>query len=226
MKPFPFHFRKPALRLVFVTFAAAAAGCTSSVDVRHQSALAVDSNAFASFEIVDHAVGRSESVDELIEHTLHHGMVAKGYARAPAGEADLLVSYKILLSGNDGSKDAPSSPPDDGLNGEAASMSSQPVWDVVAYNDSAGPQRSEKRATWSTPGAQPVFDTIPAIDVSSLSRQLQDKTLIVMLQEPKTYRVLWVGWSSAEVTPENLAAATEAALGEIVSKIPRSSSAS
>ena len=109
-------------------------GCQSNLRVRHQNALDADSKAYSSYEIVQHPVGRSGEVDEIIEQVIHRGMLAKGYARTSASNADILVSYKVLLSGELAPPNGSGGPPDDGLNGEARYSDAQPMWDVVAYD--------------------------------------------------------------------------------------------
>jgi len=210
----------PMLRALAVLAVGLIVGCQSSMQVQHQDALGAKPEVYASYGVVEHPVGRSGTVDDIIEQVIHRGMAAKGYAHAPSSDADLLLSYKVLLSGEASALAGPSGPPDDGLNGDVAYTNEQPVWDVVAYDDLDGPQLGERRAPWPSPGPAPVFDTIPAIDVSPVSKQSQSKTLMVMLQEPTTMRVVWLGWSTAEVTPERFASTTRAAIGEIISRVP------
>ncbi len=208
------------LRGLAVLAVGLAVGCQSTMQVRHQDALGAEAGAYASYGVVEHPVGRTAAVDDIIEQVIHTGMAAKGYEHAAATDADLLVSYKVLLSGDANALSTPAGPPDDGLNGEATYATTHPVWDFVAYNDLPGPQLGERRDSWPSPGPAPVFDTIPSIDVSGVSKQSQAKTLMVMLQEPTTMRVLWLGWSTAEVDPGEFANTTRAAIGEIISRVP------
>lgn len=209
-----------ALRALTVLAVGLIIGCQSSLQVQHQDALGAEPQSYASYDVVEHPVGRTGTVDDLIEQVIHRGMAAKGYAHAPAPEADLLLSYKVLLSGDVSGLASPSGPPSDGLNGEVAYTNAQPVWDFVAYDALDGPQLGERRAPWPAPGPTPVFDTIPAVDVSAISKQSQSKTLMVMLQEPTSMRVVWLGWSTAEVNGERFASTTRAAIGEIMSRVP------
>jgi hypothetical protein len=208
------------LRALAVLAVGLVAGCQSTMQVRHQDAMGAEPQAYGSYRVVEHPVGRTGTVDDVIEEVIHRGMLAKGYSHAPATEADLLLSYKVLLSGDATALGGPAGPPDDGLNGEASYSNAQPVWDLVAGDELAGPQLGETGALWPSPGPTPVFDTIPSIDVSGVSKQTQSKTLMVMLQEPTTMRVLWLGWSTANVKPEQFAATTRAAIGEIISRVP------
>lgn len=208
------------LRGLAVLAVGLAVGCQSATQVRHQDALGAEAGAYASYGVVEHPVGRTDAVDGIIEQVIHNGMAAKGYEHAAATDADLLVSYKVLLSGDANALATLAGPPDVGVNGEVNHATTQPVWDVVAYNDLTGPELGERRASWPSPGPAPVFDTIPSIDVSGVSKQSQDKTLMVMLQEPTTMRVLWLGWSTAEVNPGDFASTTRAAIGEIISRVP------
>lgn len=208
------------LRGLAVLAVGLAMGCQSTVQVRHQDASDAQATSYASYEVMRQPVSGTEAVDEMIEHAIHQGMLAKGYERAPRTKADLVVSYKVLLGEDLSAVGAPQTPPDDGLNGDAKYSSAQPVWDFVAYDELPGPQLGEKRGPWPSPGPSPVFDTIPNIDVSGLSRQSQSKTLMVMLQEPSTLRVVWLGWSTADVSPGALASTTREAIGEIVSRLP------
>ncbi len=211
-----------AVRALAVLAVGLLVACQSSVQVRHQDALGAEAGAYASYEILDHPVGRAGAADPLIEQVIHDQMKAKGYQRTARNEADLLVSYKVLL-GEEPSA-SPSGPPDDGLNGEATYSWAQPVWDVVARDDFDGPQPGEKDGIWPHPGPSPVFDSIPNIDVSKLSKQSQSKTLMVMLQEPTTMRVLWLGWSTSEVDPAELAPEARAAAGVVMSRVPAATS--
>jgi hypothetical protein len=211
------------LRAAAVVAVGLLVGCQSNLQVRHQDALDAEQNAYSSYEIVQHPVGRTGAADAVIEQVIHRGMLAKGYERTDAANADILVSYKVLLSGDLSALSSPSEPPDDGLNGEARYSDPQPVWDVVAYDGLPGPQLAERRNPWPAPGPSPVFDTLPAIDVSGLSKlgnRSQDKTLMVMLQEPTTLRVLWLGWATSEVDAESLFPEARAAAGEVIARVP------
>jgi hypothetical protein len=58
-----------------------------------------------------------------------------------------------------------------------------------------------------------------------LSKRSKSKTLVVMLQDPTSLRVVWLGWSTAEVSPRTLTATTQTAIGEIVERLPSARSA-
>jgi len=206
------------LRALAVLAVGLVIGCQSRMQVRHQNALEAES--FRTYRVVEHPVGRTGAVDDIIENVIHRGMLEKGYEHAPETSADLFVSYKVLLSGDTTALDAREGPADDGLDGQATYSSSQTVWDFLQSDELPGPQLGERRASWPSPGPAPVFDTIPSIDVSSVSRQSQEKTLVVMLQDPTTMRVVWLGWSAAEVKPERFASTTREAIGEIISRVP------
>lgn len=220
------HDSKLLLRGLAVLAIGIIVGCQSTMQVQHQNAFDARATSYVSYEIIQHPVGRTGSVDEIIEQGIHQGMTAKGYERTATANADLLVSYKVLLDGDASALYVSDGPPDDGLNGDAKYSGLQPVWDVVAYDDLRGPQLAEKRGAWPSPGPSPVFDTIPAIDVSAISKQSQSKILLVMLQEPATMRVVWLGWSTSDVSPGALAATTRSAIGEIVSRLPGAASRS
>jgi len=202
-----------------------AIGCHSAVHVRHQDASGASATTYASYEVIRHPVGRSGDVDAIIEEALHGGMLAKGYEPASSTAPDLLVSYKVLLSEDIRALDESQGPPNDGLNGDVMDRSAQPVWDFVANDGLSGPQLGSGSGSWPAPGPAPVFDAIPTIDVSYLSKPSKSKTLIVMLQDPTSLRVVWLGWSTTDVSPRTFAATTRTAIGEIVERLPSARSA-
>jgi len=166
-------------------------GCGSAVQVRHEEASAVSHGPYRSYALLQHPVGREESVDEIIEAAIHDQMRAKGYERTEVSKAELLVSYKVLLSG----ELAPVSPLEDSAKERAPRSEPDALWDAI----------------WvSVPPAQGVSPRDPS----------RDKTLLVMLQEAHSYKVIWLGWSSAEVDRKDLAAVTKQAIEEIMAKIP------
>jgi hypothetical protein len=118
-------------------------------------------------------------------------MQAKGYERTEVSKAELLVSYKVLLSG----ELAPVTPLGDAATERAPRSAPDALWDDV----------------WvSVPSGQGVAPRDPS----------RDKTLLVMLQEAHSYRVVWLGWSSTEVDRQDLAAVTKQAIEEIMAKVP------
>jgi len=159
--------------------------------VRHEEASAVSHGPYRSYALLQHPVGREESVDGIIEAAIHGKMQAKGYERTEVSKAELLVSYKVLLSG----ELAPVSPLEDPSKARAPRSEPDALWDVV----------------WvSVPPAQGVAPRDPS----------RDKTLLVMLQEAHSYRVVWLGWSSTEVDRKDFVAVTKQAIDEIMARIP------
>jgi len=166
-------------------------GCGSAVQVRHEEASSVSHGPYRSYALLQHPVGREESVDGIIEAAIHGKMQAKGYERTEVSKAELLVSYKVLLSG----ELAPVSPLEDPSKARAPRSTPDALWDVV----------------WvSVPPAQGVSPRDPSLD----------KTLLVMLQEAHSYRVVWLGWSSTEVDRKDFVAVTKQAIDEIMARIP------
>ena len=202
-----------------------AIGCHSAVHVNHQDASDASATTYASYDVIRHPVGRLGDVDAIIEEAIHGGMLAKGYQPASSTGPDLLVSYKVLLGEDMQALDDSQGPPNDGLNGDVMDRGAQPVWDFVANDGLSGPQLGSGSVSWPAPGPAPVFDAIPTIDVSDLSKRSKSKTLVVMLQDPTSLRVVWLGWSTAEVSPRTLTATTQTAIGEIVERLPSARSA-
>ncbi len=102
-----------------------------------------------------------------LRHEIARGVDSPAYASQ--GIDQVLSSHNSAASRSD------TGPPDDGLNGEYAYSAEQPVWDVVAYDRLPGPQLADKRDTWPSPGPAPVFDTVPAIDVSWLNKRAEEQ---------------------------------------------------
>lgn len=192
MFTFPSNSRNRRLTtVVSATLCVVLGGCGSAVQVRHEEASSVSHGPYRSYALLQHPVGREESVDGIIEAAIHGQMQAKGYERTEVSKAELLVSYKVLLSG----ELAPVSPLED--------------------PSKERPPRSEPDALWDD-----VWVSVPSAQGVAARDPSRDKTLLVMLQEAHSYRVVWLGWSSTEVDRKDFVAVTKQAIDEIMAKIP------
>lgn len=87
---------------------------------------------------------------------------------------------QVLSSHNSSAPRADGGLPDDGLNGEYSYAKDQPVSDLLAYDGLPGPQLAKKEGIWPSPGPSPVFDTMPAIDISWLANRGQQQPASVI----------------------------------------------
>lgn len=167
------------------------AACGGGARAVQQNAVPRGNNPYQSYAVLDHAVGASAPVDTLIVQNLHHTMGLKGYERRTAAEADLLVSYKVLTSG----ERAPVAP----LHGPLPSASAFP---------------NDVRGAWGVDVLQADFVAPSRGDAS------REKVLLVTLQDTRTFRVVWLGWTEVEFTDATLHARTSEAIGTITVGIP------
>ena len=172
------------------------AGCKSAVQVQAQHAEDLYHGGYRTYGLLEHPVGRAAGVDEIIEATIHEAMAAKGYTREDPENAELLVSYKVLIHG----EVAPVGP--------LANADLGGTW----FND----------PTRETQGPEPnaVWVAAPPVEGSRLQRDARDKTVLVLLQEAESFHVVWLGWSLAEVSPKELASTTKYAITEIMDRVP------
>lgn len=171
-----------------LAFLAACGGGNRAVQ---QSAVPRGNNPYSSYAVLDHAVGASAPVDTLIVQSLHSVMGLKGYERRRTGEADLLVSYKVLTDG----ERAPLAP----LHGPLTPASALP---------------NDVRGAWGVDLLQADF-ALPA----GTDRQGK-KVLLVTMQDTRTFRVVWLGWTEVEFTDATLALRTNEAIGTVTAGIP------
>lgn len=71
-------------------------GCASTPTAHHQTT-PTGLAPHQTYAVLEHPVGGS-SVDTAVEGMIHERMEARGYERASADEADVLVSYKLLMA--------------------------------------------------------------------------------------------------------------------------------
>ncbi len=79
---------------LFTTLAATA--CGGAVQVAHRTGLEASAHTHRSYAVTTHPVNRGE-LDTLVAESLHGIMAERGYARAESAEADLHVSFGVLL---------------------------------------------------------------------------------------------------------------------------------
>ncbi len=71
--------------------------CSATPTAQHETT----PNALAPHEtyaVLEHPVGTHASIDTAVEQQLHSRMEAQGYRRVDAANADVLVSYKLLVT--------------------------------------------------------------------------------------------------------------------------------
>ncbi len=122
----------------------------------------------ATYAVLNHAVAASPSVDHLFDRSIHETMERRGYALASRSEADLLVSYKMLL---------------------------MPIGDHGAIEGAIG------------------------VDAASAGGGVR-KVVLVTLEEARTDRVLWVGWSLGEYPDHEIIRRTADSLTQILARLP------
>ena len=194
-----------------VVLFATSAGCKSSVQVQHEYAEDLYHRGYQTYGLLEHPVGRSAEVDRLIETSIHDEMAAKGYTRQEPADAQLLVSYKVLLHG----EVAPVGPLED------ADLAGTWFTDGVPEGERSVQAGVGKTAEqWPEPGPNAVWVAAPPVEGSRLQRDAQDKTVLVLMQEAESFHVVWLGWSLAEVSQADLVATTEQAIGEIMARVP------
>jgi len=74
--------------------------CATAPEVRHQAA--TDAPRYRSFHLLAHPVGQRSSIETRVESLVRTEMRTRGYELAEPRDADLLVSYKILVDGEGG----------------------------------------------------------------------------------------------------------------------------
>ncbi|MCA9580280.1 MAG: DUF4136 domain-containing protein [Myxococcales bacterium] len=167
------------------------AGCGAPSTVRHQNSIRKGSHPYRTFAVLDHPVGRSDAFDARVVAAIREVMGTKGYAPADKEEADLLVSYKLLLSG----ERAPIAPLHGPERGGTMAMDPQGV--VVGQ------------------------DVLQADFVGAMNPNApRQKVLLVTLQDASSYRVVWLGWAESEVTDATMEEQTNDALTRIMLGVP------
>ncbi len=159
--------------------------CVSQTQTSHESALDLNPS-FRTYAVLSHAVGQRASIDGELETAIHARLGELNYERVPASEADLLISYKLLLSNERRVAVAP-------LHGPPMA----PVGDVGNF------------------GGDEIFVEPAYIDEGS-----QEKVLLVLIQERRTMRTLWLGWASGRVASDDIDARTLAALSDVLARLP------
>jgi hypothetical protein len=173
------------LRLLPLLFASSLVACVSQTQTSHESAL--DANAsLRTYAVLDHAVGQRESIDGELEEAIHARLGELQYEQVPVDEADLLISYKLLLSNERHIAVAP-------LQGPLLA----PVGDVGNF------------------GGEQIF-----IEPIHMDERTQEKILLVIVQERRTMRTLWLGWASGRVDSSDIDARTLTALSEVLARLP------
>ena len=167
------------------------AACGSSMHVSHQDASDVHNRDYRSYGLLEHPVGGEESVDDIITKAIHDQMQLKGYEQEDPSDADLLVTYKVLLSG----ESAPVASLEDATDRASSSSRPEAIWDEI-------------------------WVSVPSTSVTNSRDPARDNVLLVMLQEADTYKVVWLGWSSTEVNSKELVSTTTGAIDAILAKIP------
>ncbi len=220
-RPFPVSFKRRSLMLAsFACLAASLGGCKSSPQVRHQDASDLYHRTYRTYGLLQHPVGTNENVDGAIEDAIHKQMQSKGYMRKDPAEAELLISYRVLLSG-DLSPVSPASGNVDELGSYWPPPGSETAWDVVPTSKASGPQAvAESRDQWPDPGPDAVWVAMPEIGPVGRPNPSKQKTLLAMFQEASSYRVVWLGWSQAEVDSRDFQSVTGEAMEEILKRIP------
>ena len=156
----------------------ALSGCAASpVEAKHQG----EQQQLAphdTYAVVNHVVGSTPTTQLAFNTKIHPIMARKGYERAPAHEADLLVSFKALWRS---SKDSP----------------------TQKLNSSDAPSIGNAILGMENPQG----------DVQ--------KVVLVTLEEAKTDRVVWVGWTNVEVDRDRVIMSTSSSFDEILALIPK-----
>ena len=200
--------------------AASLGGCKSTPQVRHQDASDLYHRNYQTYGLLQHPVGTDERVDGAIEDAIRKQMQSKGYVRKDPAEAELLISYKVLLSG-DLSPVGPASGSMNELGTYWPPPGSETPWDVIPTSKASEPQAlAESGDPWPGPGPDAVWVAMPEIGPVGRPNPPQQKTLLVMLQEASSYRVVWLGWSQAEVDSRDFQSVTGEAMEEILKRIP------
>lgn len=177
------------LRILPILSAFFLVACVSQTQMSHESALDVNSS-LRTYAVLNHAVGQRASIDDELEAAIDARLTELQYERVPAAEADLLVSYKLLLSDERHVAVAP-------LQGPLMA----PVGDVGNF------------------GGDQLF-----IEPVHMDDSTQEKILLVLVQERRTMRTLWLGWASGRVDSSDIDARTLTALSEVMTRLPSAGS--
>lgn len=175
------------LRMLPILSAFFLVACVSQTQTSHESALDVNAS-LRTYAVLDHAVGQRASIDGELETAIHAHLGELQYERVPAAEADLLVSYKLLLSDERHVAVAP-------LHGPLMA----PVGDIGNF------------------GGDQLYVESVQMDENESTRE---KVLLVLVQERRTMRTLWLGWASGRVDSSDIDARTLSALSEVISRLP------
>lgn len=163
-------------------------GCAARVDIAAQTAKELRYGDYKTFHLLRHEVGRAEGADTAIEQSIIRSMAAQGYTAAPVERADLMVSYKLLIGGED--REA---------TGVAPVVRTRPIPAVGGAWDGA----------------------LHADYVDDAGTPSQRKVLLVLLQEARSYRVVWIGWAMSDVEPKQTPVRALETIPRIMEKVPR-----
>jgi hypothetical protein len=75
------------------------AGCATGPQINHASDPRLEPSSYATFRLVDHEVGHT-GAEARISGAVHDTMSLRGFEAAEGPQADLLVSVKVLTTGN------------------------------------------------------------------------------------------------------------------------------
>ncbi len=176
-------------------------GCRSAMEIRSEVAPHVETQRYQTYKLLEHQVARHASTESLIEGTIHRSMKARGFTRVEDnGEADLLISYKVLLSAQDEVTPEASSP-----------MEASPLQTSAQSEPFLGAPADE----WGDAGMGNHF--LHALSATESERQ---KVVLVMFQDAQDLSVVWVGWSSDEVQNREMTTSTGQAISGIMARVP------
>ncbi len=175
------HYIECMNKTLLIGIAFLLTGCVGSTQVQH--AADPQLGAFTSYALLDQNLGRVQDLAPEIEASIHSALEKKGYLERGIMEADLLISYKVLVSKSD--TQSPELQPAGGM---AQGMGGDMAPDDQLSNN---PTDSEAR-----------------------------KVLLVLLQDPKTFKVVWLGWSQADVNESVLNGKIKDSIKAIMERVP------
>lgn len=174
--------------LLILVVGATLAGCAGKVTVRDQAATEFHEGDYRTYHIIDQPVGREPSLDTVVRAGLAGALDGRGYQGVAYEQADLIVSYKVLLD------------------------------QAVGFSPSGANARAtvigQPRAIWA--GQLP-----SEVNVAPEARdETRRKILLVMLQDARTHRTVWLGWSHTETTLFALRDHAQEAIASIMERLP------
>lgn len=92
------------LRIPLFALALATTGCAPSLLVQHDTAADLVRTDYRTYALLEPSVGDASLANDAVRPVIAAALDAKGFEAAAQGEADILVTYKVLttLSGSDG----------------------------------------------------------------------------------------------------------------------------